>query len=71
MILFLNKKDVFQEKIQKTDLSVCFPEYKGGANYDQAVQFIKEVCVLVERECMPESEKKKRREKKSSALYMQ
>jgi guanine nucleotide-binding protein G(z) subunit alpha len=30
IILFLNKKDLFAEKIKHTDLSVCFPEYKGG-----------------------------------------
>jgi GTPase SAR1 family protein len=29
MILFLNKRDVFEEKIQKIDLSICFPDYKG------------------------------------------
>ena len=40
-ILFLNKKDIFAEKIKTTDLSKTFPEYKGGQNYDQAVEFIK------------------------------
>jgi hypothetical protein len=29
MILFLNKKDLFAEKIQKVDLNVCFPDYEG------------------------------------------
>ena len=29
MILFLNKKDLFEEKISRVDLSVCFPEYTG------------------------------------------
>jgi hypothetical protein len=29
MIIFLNKKDIFEEKIQKVDLSVCFPDYVG------------------------------------------
>lgn len=29
VILFLNKSDIFREKITKTDLSVCFPNYKG------------------------------------------
>lgn len=38
MILFLNKKDVFQEKIMKVNLNVCFPEcdtndYQKGADY--------------------------------------
>ena len=29
IILFLNKKDLFEEKIRHSPLSVCFPEYKG------------------------------------------
>jgi len=41
MILFLNKKDLFQEKIKKVDLTVAFPEYKGGLDYDKAAAFIK------------------------------
>jgi G-protein alpha subunit len=28
-ILFLNKDDIFREKIQKVDLNVCFPAYTG------------------------------------------
>lgn len=29
IVLFLNKKDVFVEKIKKAHLSMCFPEYDG------------------------------------------
>lgn len=29
IVLFLNKKDLFQEKITKVHLNVCFPEYNG------------------------------------------
>ena len=29
IILFLNKKDLFEEKIKKSSLSICFPEYTG------------------------------------------
>ncbi len=40
IILFLNKKDLFAEKIKHTDLSVCFPEYKGGKDFDAAAKFM-------------------------------
>jgi len=29
IILFLNKKDLFEAKIQKSPLTVCFSEYIG------------------------------------------
>jgi len=29
IILFLNKKDLFEEKIKKVHLSICFPDYDG------------------------------------------
>lgn len=32
IILFLNKKDLFGEKITKSPLSICFPEYTGTTN---------------------------------------
>jgi len=45
MILFLNKRDVFEEKIQKVDLNVCFPEYTGGKVYDAASRFVQDQFV--------------------------
>lgn len=42
LILFLNKCDLFEEKIQKVDLSVCFSEYQGGLDYDAGCEFLKE-----------------------------
>jgi len=42
MILFLNKRDLFEEKIRKVDLNVCFHEYRGGCNYKNASTFIQE-----------------------------
>lgn len=41
MILFLNKSDLFRIKIEKKDLSICFPEYTGGKDYDNGVQYIR------------------------------
>ena len=33
IVLFLNKKDLFDEKIRKSPLTVCFPEYEGLVHY--------------------------------------
>lgn len=41
MILFLNKKDLFQEKIKKVDLTVAFSDYTGGLHYGAASAFIR------------------------------
>jgi len=41
IILFLNKSDLFQEKIKKTSLKVCFDDYEGGCNYEPAVEYLK------------------------------
>jgi len=38
--LILNKKDLFESMIQKTDLSKCFPDYKGGSDVNAALEFI-------------------------------
>lgn len=41
VILFLNKTDLLKEQLENNiDLSVTFPEYTGGCNYDNAVRFI-------------------------------
>ena len=64
IILFLNKKDLFEEKIQRVDLNVCFPEYQGvcrmcvwwevwwsegGKNYKAGAQFLKEKFIGLNR----------------------
>jgi len=45
VILFLNKDDLFRKKIQTVDLKVCFPDYDGGCNYDNALAFLKQEFV--------------------------
>jgi len=40
VVLLLNKRDLFMDKIQKVDLNVCFPDYTGGCNYEPAAAYI-------------------------------
>ncbi|TPP60130.1 Guanine nucleotide-binding protein G(I) subunit alpha [Fasciola gigantica] len=40
IILFLNKRDLFEAKITKSPLTICFPEYSGANNYEEASRFI-------------------------------
>uniref|UniRef100_K1QB71 Guanine nucleotide-binding protein G(i) subunit alpha n=1 Tax=Magallana gigas TaxID=29159 RepID=K1QB71_MAGGI len=40
IILFLNKKDLFEDKIKKSPLTICFPEYQGDNNFEQAAAYI-------------------------------
>ena len=44
MILFLNKKDLFAEKIKKVPITncVCFANYSGPNEYNAASEFIKQ-----------------------------
>jgi GTPase SAR1 family protein len=42
IIIFLNKCDLFAEKIKRVDLKVCFPDYTGGCDFDKALAFVEE-----------------------------
>jgi hypothetical protein len=42
VILFLNKVDLFDEKIKKYDLSIAFPDYEGGLDREKSLEFIKQ-----------------------------
>lgn len=41
IILFLNKMDLFAEKIRRSPLKIAFPEYKGAQTYEEASAYIK------------------------------
>jgi len=40
IILFLNKKDLFAQKITKSNITQCFPEYTGSQKYEEAAAYI-------------------------------
>jgi guanine nucleotide-binding protein G(o) subunit alpha len=40
IILFLNKKDLFEEKILRSSLTICFSEYAGAQEYGEAAAYI-------------------------------
>ncbi|XP_031562360.1 guanine nucleotide-binding protein G(o) subunit alpha-like [Actinia tenebrosa] len=41
VILFLNKKDLFEEKITKFSLTICFPDYPGPNTFDDGAKYIR------------------------------
>lgn len=45
IILFLNKSDLFKEKIEKIDMKCMFADYTGGCNYDAGCKFLTDVFV--------------------------
>eukprot|EP01133_Synstelium_polycarpum_P006554 gene6554-7597_t len=41
IILFLNKIDLFREKLKRSSLKICFPDYRDDQTYDKASNYIK------------------------------
>jgi len=42
LLVLFSKTDLFEEKIKKVPLSVCFPEYTGGENCEEAKEYIRQ-----------------------------
>lgn len=42
IIIFFNKKDLFEDKIKRVDLNVCFPEYDEGLDYNKAAAYVED-----------------------------
>ena len=40
-LLFLNKRDIFEEKIKTFPLKAVFPDYKGGSDYAKAIDHVR------------------------------
>lgn len=49
IILFLNKSDLFREKIQTKDLNILFDDYTGGCNYEKGVKYIQDKFVSLNK----------------------
>jgi len=42
IILFLNKRDLFEQKVKKVPLTICFKDYKGDNSSKDASQYIED-----------------------------
>ncbi|XP_062843200.1 guanine nucleotide-binding protein G(t) subunit alpha-2-like [Trichomycterus rosablanca] len=42
IVLFLNKTDLFQDKIAKVPLTACFPNYKGANTFEEGSTYIRQ-----------------------------
>ncbi|KNC81380.1 hypothetical protein SARC_06305 [Sphaeroforma arctica JP610] len=42
IILLLNKTDLFVDKITRVPLNVCFPDYEGNNDFQEAIEYIRD-----------------------------
>jgi GTPase SAR1 family protein len=42
MVLFLNKRDLFEDKIKKVPINLAFPDYTGPRDYKECLEYVKE-----------------------------
>jgi len=54
IILFLNKRDLFAEKLKKVPLKDYFPEYEGDNSFDSAAEFLRDQ--FLKRNHVPEKQ---------------
>jgi len=50
IILFMNKIDLFEDKVRRVPLKVCFPEYSGDNSYNDAAEYIKSKFLEVNKD---------------------
>ena len=43
IMLFFNKKDLYEVKIKKSPLKICFPQYTGENTYEETTAYIKKM----------------------------
>jgi len=50
MILFMNKKDLFENKVKHQSIRVCFPDYHGDNSFSSSSDYIKERFLEVNKQ---------------------
>jgi guanine nucleotide-binding protein G(i) subunit alpha len=59
VIVFFNKKDLFEEKLLTSPLTICFPHYKGSNTFEDASKYIQkqfEDTITFNRSFKPQKE---------------